>query len=405
MVALFFVCIYFVQMENIKTKNNIFNIFIYFIIFFSIILSFFFINPIESGDTPHYDNQSTLLLRFGFKEYFQLIVTEFERPYYLYLGTIVYTSIFKFFFNDLWKIFFVASNLFLSFYIFFRLFEKLSDLIIFKLLFLFLYLFNIEQNQWNFYILGEILYNFLSCIIFFKIITNINLEKSLLNNLSFIILTSLVLIFTKPSGFFIFIFFISTYVFLYILRKNITFSFFIFIFLYIFLIFLSSSILFSFIYNFDLFALDNSFYYRLYEISTSGIVIDSGNIERLHSIEMGNNNLINYLTYFIYKFFYFFKFWDLNFWSFKHNLVNFLIFIPLYSSIFYSLLKYKQFSYKGKKIINVCMSMIVSIAIFHTLTIIDYSFRFRLATYCPMYYLLVLNLNFLKNKIFRNSLK
>ena len=404
MVALFFVCIYLVKMENIKIKNNILNLSVYFILIFLIILSFFFISPIESGDTPHYDNQSRLLLSLGFKEYFKLITNETARPYYLYLGTIVYASVFKFCFNDLWKIFFIATNLFLSFYIFSRLFKKLSDSIIFKLVFLFLYLFNIEQNQWNFYILGEILYNFLICLMFFKIITNINLEKSPFNNLSFILLISFVLVLTKPSGFFIFIFFISTYMFLYILKNKINSSFLILLLLYVLLIFLSASVFFSFIYNFDLISFNNKFFSQLYEIATSGIVIDSGDIKRLHSVEMGEHNFINFISFFIYKFFYFFKFWDLNFWSFKHNLLNFLIFIPLYSSILYSFLKYKEFSLKEKKEIIVCMSMIISIAIFHTLTIIDYSFRFRLAAYCPMYYLLVLNLNYIRNKIFRYSI-
>ena len=112
-------------MEILKIKENVFNYFIYLILIFVSVFLVFYVSPLTSGDTPHYDIQSNILLEQGFIDYLKLILTkEFDKPFLLYLGTIIYTSIFKLFFNDLWKHFFILGNLSLSFYIFVSLFKN-----------------------------------------------------------------------------------------------------------------------------------------------------------------------------------------------------------------------------------------------------------------------------------------
>ena len=161
-------------MEILNTKSKNFDKIIFLIILSALLFSIFFIGPLVSGDTPHYDNQSKLLLDVGFVEYFKILFIGFDRPYFLYLGTILYTYFFKFFFGNLWKLFFIGANLTLTFYIFYNLYKNLGKINISKILFLLLFFLNIEHIQWNYYILGESIYNFLICLIFFTIIGNLS---------------------------------------------------------------------------------------------------------------------------------------------------------------------------------------------------------------------------------------
>lgn len=387
-------------MEILKTKSKNFDKIIFSIILSALLFSIFFIGPLVSGDTPHYDNQSKILLDIGFVEYFKTLFIGFDRPYFLYLGTILYTYFFKFLFGNLWKLFFIIANLTFTFYIFYNLYKNLSKINISKILFLLLFFLNIEHIQWNYYILGESIYNFLICLIFFTIIGNLSKDIPIKKSFLVLFLLGLILIFTKPSGSFVIGFYILASIFLYFLKRKDNKSIFKLILLIKFSIFFLFSLFFSMVNHFDLIFLKNEFVLRLLEIINTGVVIDSGRAERLYTIDMGNKSLLNYLNLFIYKFFYFFKFWNFNFWSLKHNLINFLVFLPLYTSIISSYLFFNKFSYKEKKKIIICFSLIISIAIFHALTIIDFSFRFRLPTYCAFYYLLILNLNLLQNKIF-----
>ena len=62
MVAFFYIRLYFDQMEILNTKSKNFDKIIFLIILSALLFSIFFIGPLVSGDTPHYDNQSKLLL-------------------------------------------------------------------------------------------------------------------------------------------------------------------------------------------------------------------------------------------------------------------------------------------------------------------------------------------------------
>ena len=127
-------------------------------------------------------------------------------------------------------------------------------------------------------------------------------------------------------------------------------------------------------------------------------MVDTDKLDKLYIIDMGNNSILDYLYFFIFKFFYIFKFWT-PYWSFKHNIINVFVYVPLYLSFFYSVINFKNFSQVDKKKIILCVTLISSIAIFIALTVLDYSFRLRLALYCPLYFLLILNLNQLKAKM------
>tara|TARA_B100000989_G_scaffold145077_1_gene108137 strand:- start:61381 stop:62565 length:1185 start_codon:yes stop_codon:yes gene_type:complete len=386
-------------MEILKIKESIFNKLIYLTLIFVSIFLVFYISPLTSGDTLHYDRQSDLLLKVGFIDYFKILLsTEFDKPFLLYLGTISYTALFKLIFKDLWQHFFITGNLILSFYIFYNLFKNFNDLVLAKLFFTFLFLFNIAQNVWNFYILGDTLYYFIISLIFFKILKNLSTNTPLTKDIIVIFVLSIFAIFTRPSGLFIIGFLIMLCIFLYIFEKKNNNSILNYIFIFIFFSFVTFAIFISIIAEKNFIFFESEFFSRIYEITTTGVVVDTDKLDKLYIIDMGNNGVLDYLYFFIFKFFYIFKFWT-PYWSFTHNLVNFFIYIPLYLSFFYSVINFKNFSQVEKKKIILCVTLISSIAMFITLTILDYSFRLRLAIYCPMYFLLILNLNQIKAKI------
>lgn len=388
-------------MEFLKIKQRTLDTLIYCTIIFISIFLIFYISPLTSGDTPHYDTQSDFLLKLGFIDYLKLILSdEFDRPFLLYLGTICYTALFKLFFNDLWQHFFISGNFILSFYIFYNLFKNLENLIISKIVFIFLFVFNIAQNVWNFYILGDTLYYFIICLIFFSIIKNISTHASLRKKIIPIFVLSILAFCTKPSAIFLIGFFVMLSIFLLMFKKKDN-QILNYIFLSIFLIFTLFSIFFSIIVKTEIYFVSETFT-RLYEIITTGVVIDTDKPDKLLVIDMGDQGILDYLYFFIFKFFYTFKFLT-HYWSFNHNLINFFVYVPLYISFFYGVLNFKKFSQIEKKEIIVCVTLISSIALFCSLTILDYSFRLRLALYCPMYYMLILNLKLFKNKMQNNK--
>ena len=389
-------------MEILKIKENVFNYFIYLILIFVSVFLVFYVSPLTSGDTPHYDIQSNILLEQGFIDYLKLILTkEFDKPFLLYLGTIIYTSIFKLFFNDLWKHFFILGNLSLSFYIFVSLFKNLESLKISKLIFIFLFISNIAQNVWNFYILGDTLYYFIICLIFFLIIKNISTDTFLGKKIIPIFILSILAIFTRPSGIFLIGFYTMLSIFFFMFEKKKNYQVLNYIFLSIFFILILFSIFFSIVSKTDI-SFESSFFSRVYEIISTGVVIDTDKPDKILIIDIGNGSIFDYLYFFIFKFFYTFNFLT-NYWSFKHNLINFFVYIPLYFSFFYSVINFKNFNYIDKKKIIVCVTLISSVALFCALTVIDYSFRLRLAIYCPIYYMLILNLRLFKSKMQNNK--
>ena len=109
----------------------------------------------------------------------------------------------------------------LSLFIFYNLFKNFNDLLLAKLIFTFLFLFNITQNVWNFYILGDTLFYFFVSLIFFKLIKNISNNTPLRKSFALIFVLSLCAIFTRPAGLFVVGFLIMLNFFLYIFEKKI----------------------------------------------------------------------------------------------------------------------------------------------------------------------------------------
>jgi len=378
-------------------KINLNYLFLFSTIFL-IIISLILIEPLSSGDTAHYQNQGNLIIQSGLISYLKNLFIEGGRPYYLYFFSILYTAFFKYIFLENWQSFFILSNLILSFIIFYNLLKATNNTLISKFFFFFLFILNIEQNQWNYYILGDVLLNFIFCLIFFIIIKVFSLDLPIKKNLIFLSILSFLAIFTKPTGALILGFLLLCWLFFFIKRiKSI--NFFVHILIKIILIFSVMALIFVITSELNLFKIKN--YADIGNLIKSGIVIETGSQDRSVIINMGNKNFYDFLYLLIYKFIYFFKFWDFNFWSLKHNLINFIVFIPLYLSFFIACINFKNFSLKEQNIIIVSVVLIISIGIFHAITVIDFSFRFRLTAYCPLYYLLILNLNSLK-KIFLN---
>ena len=84
------------------------------------------------------------------------------------------------------------------------------------------------------------------------------------------------------------------------------------------------------------------------------------------------------------KFFYYFNFWDSNF-SYLHNFINTVVFLPMYLMTLLLIFKNKL-SAEREKIFQTNVLFIFSYAVFHSLTWIDHDWRFRCVIILPLLY-------------------
>ena len=97
-------------------------------------------------------------------------------------------------------------------------------------------------------------------------------------------------------------------IFLYIFEKKNNDSILNYIFTFIFLSFFIFAVFFSIIYEKDFIFFKSEFLSRVYEITTTGVVVDTDKLDKLYIIDMGNNSILDYLYFFIFKFFIFLNF-------------------------------------------------------------------------------------------------
>ncbi len=376
----------------------------YFFLFILFTFILILISPLKSGDFPHYNLQANLISEVGIFNYINILLNnqtciyidndlcDPNRPYFFYFFFNFFIYLIKSVFLSYWESAFILINLILTGIIYLKLFSLLKNKIELHLIFSILFLINIEQNIWNIYILGDVFINFLISILFFNIITSATNQSMNIRKIIFYILFSFLILFSKPTGFLIIIFFSFILIFKFLDSKiNISNLFFysasIIIILFIVLSLMISNL--SFVNN------DWRSDWHLLKFIEDGVIINTDTQNKIVKIDMGNNSFDNILFYFLYKFMYFFKFWKFDLWSFEHNFISIFVSIPLYISFLYSLIFYKNYSSVNKKYIIICSSLIFAVAIFHTITFIDRAFRFRLPIYTPLYFILALNLNFL----------
>jgi len=95
-------------------------------------------------------------------------------------------------------------------------------------------------------------------------------------------------------------------------------------------------------------------------------------------------SFIGILKLIFIKFFYYFKFWDSNF-SYLHNFINTVVFVPMYLMTLILIFK-NRLAAEREKIFQTNVLFIFSYAVFHSLTWIDFDWRFRCVIIIPLLY-------------------
>lgn len=117
---------------------------------------------------------------------------------------------------------------------------------------------------------------------------------------------------------------------------------------------------------------------------------------------------IGILKFIFIKFVYYFKFWDSNF-SYLHNFINTVVFLPMYLMTLILIFKNKLAA-EREKIFQTNVLFILSYAVFHSLTWIDHDWRFRCVIIIPLLYNVVIffenyNCNTDVKKILKKNIK
>jgi len=304
---------------------------------------------------------------------------------YFYLLTVYIIYFTQIISTQYWQYVFIFLNFIIFLFIYFLIYQlilkKLNNHFL-NFFSFFIFFINYEQFLWIRYILTDYFFYFFISLSLFSLI-KINKKKYL--KYSLLIFISIALsIFTRPT--FVVLILIFCLKFLKylcnILKINNYFIFLTFLSLSIFGILFMNIVLGNIFNGY----FDNSSLKLIAKFYSQGLIVH----QRFHTyIEVVDLNILTLLKLFIVKFIYFFIFWDQLF-SFKHNILNSIAFIPTYIFLIYGLIKYKYFNFYEKNIIFNSMIYILCFAYFHSLTHIEYDWRFRLPVYLPIFLISIL---------------
>jgi len=343
------------------------------------------------GDTARLIRWADLVINndFKFSEFYKNFAnSKHSITGYFFTFFVYYLAIIKFFFKEFLEIF-IFLNYFFYTLIFFYFLKKVNYLFNIKKLFfyfIFFYLFlNLEQIMWASYVLSDGINFCLVSFFFFKIYENLKINDKKINIRLYFLL--IFCIFFRASnlpllGIFLFFFYEKK------LKEKIIIKFFLVSGIII------SILLFTYIlYNPNLFNLSSNAtvnYYKNYYLN--GVIIHDRPWTFLNNI----NSYTDFLLVFLIRFISFFKFWDIKF-SLLHNLFNITFFVPTYLGALHAIIKDKT------SIVKVCSYWILLFAIFHSLILIDYEWRYRLPIFIPLYFLMLISIkNLFKNINFKN---
>ncbi len=110
-----------------------------------------------------------------------------------------------------------------------------------------------------------------------------------------------------------------------------------------------------------------------------GVIID----DRPSTYIFGEDSTIFYFKIMILRYCYFFAPYAQEF-SLVHKLYNLVYFGVIYFGIACCLINFEKFQRREKLIINKTILFITSFAVFHSIYIIDYDWRYRMPVYVPM---------------------
>ena len=226
-------------------------------------------------------------------------------------------------------------------------------------------LFNHDFTMWSKFMLTDYVFSII-VIMFIICFANYNKNKFLFFFLLFILLL------LRPTGIVI-IFFILNY---FILKKTKIYKN---LFIIIFLIFLILLII-SFVIYYELiplFFMEKFQYFKIFY--DQGVIIH----HRPNLNLQEPNSMFGILKIMLVRFVYFFSYLNSDF-SLKHNIYNLIYYTPIYAFAIYAIFNINNFTETVKNIIFLQILLIISFAIFHSITLIDYEWRYRLPCIIPL---------------------
>ena len=268
-----------------------------------------------------------------------------------------------------WEKIFIFINL-LSFYFIFLLTSKILEIKnnLSFIFFTILFWFNLEYFSWNFYTLTDIIFSLLVITFLF----------SLINKLKILFFTIFLIIFFRSTGV-ILILFLFQYFFIKIFFKVKIDSLKLMLFVLLFnLIFLYlSSVGFNYLELGDNKLQEKINFFK--ERLSRGVIID----DRPETYLSGVDSTLFYFKIMTLRYIYFFAPYAQGFSNF-HMIYNLGYFLIIYLGMFYCFINLQIISNKEKLIITKMILFITSFAMFHSIYLIDYDWRYRMPTYVPM---------------------
>lgn len=365
------------QLDNFLNKYYQQIYILLFFVFFLLLLigTLFRDSPILSPDSTTFYNWSSLLINQNFNviQFFKNV--EFITPIEFYIIPIILISILRVLFDSYWAHVFISFNLvfILSIYIIF--FQALKNLAIDYLgiiLGLCLFIFTIDYILWPVYVLTDSIFSLIVAYSIYYLLTKKN------HSLLIVLFLSLVLIFTRPTGVVYASCILISYIILFFndkhpifMSKKYKFFFFLLPFLTMILLFFIS--LFYIFLNEEIFltkGLNKSLSYIL-----EGVVIHHRPETYLNDVE---SNVIDIFLVLLNRFILFFSPYARNF-SVFHLVCNF---ISIGSFLFFLICDYifllkKKLNVRHLKLKLILLLSIIILASFHSMTLIDYDWRYR----------------------------
>ena len=295
-------------------------------------------------------------------------------------GTMFYFSVLYFkislILEDNFKAVFIFLNL-TCFILIIYFIKKFSFNIKYYFLIPTILLINYDYIVWSKYLLTDFFFSLL-CLVF---ITNLSLK----NSKKIIFFLIILLVFTRPPGivsifiYIQFIFLANTLENKNLLKRN---------FIYLVISYILLTILISYLLFYNKFPdiFNNTFqYHRSYYFE--GVIIN----DRPHTYVELPKNIIDIINIIFLRFISFFIFYDQLF-SLKHNVLNIIIFTPMYLLSFFTLFNFNSYEITQKKIILTMVLTILSFSFFHSILIIDFDWRYRIPCIIPFSILAVMSL-------------
>ncbi len=343
--------------------------FIFYYIFPILLLLLFFIftGYKTSTDTQRFIEWSNEI-NFSIKNNILYLYDERGIDGVMFYISVIYFKI-TFLFREHWKEIFLFSNILCFIYTLVLFKKNFSEIIkIYQFLPYFLLL-NYDYLNWSNYILTDFFFSFLV----FMFITNLIFTKNNIITSALLVL----IILTRPPGI-VLVFITMQYFYLNSSiddSKKFRYKIFILLMFYILFIFLSSYLI---INNIFFESLSDTFqYHRSYFLE--GIIIN----DRPHTYVENPNDILDIIKIILLRFLNFFFFIDKLF-SFKHNLINLIIFLPLYSLSLLAIFNFNSFNKTQKKVILAMLLSVISFCFFHSILLIDYDWRYRLPCILPI---------------------